>query len=181
MEAMIQDMDSAASEFVTGFMNKRTTGNGTLPDIETRIQRAASNYEQTVQRALPAQSEQNGIQDAVRNYLDTYGWAALGAWYQTFATANQRLTEVASRAPATSGMSSLGEIGSGDLFQCGNERIQNSIAELSYSPALGTTISNDEQTAVDGNDPNSYFMKTVGGPMQRLTKLLSNFIYGTGL
>lgn len=55
MEAMIQDMDSAASEFMAGFMNKRTTGNGTLPDIETRIQRAASTYEQTVQRALPAQ------------------------------------------------------------------------------------------------------------------------------
>nr|WP_233609733.1 MULTISPECIES: DotA/TraY family protein [Citrobacter] len=180
MEAMIQDMDSAASEFVTGFMNKRTTGNGTLPDIETRIQRAASNYEQTVQRALPAQSEQNGIQDAVRNYLDTYGWASLGAWYQTFATANQRLTEVASRAPATSGMSSLGEIGSGDLFSAVMSAYRTQLQNSSYSPALGTTISNDEQAAVDGNDPNSYFMKTVGGPMQRLTNFLATSLSGTG-
>ncbi|KAA1139464.1 hypothetical protein D3H39_26910 [Citrobacter portucalensis] len=121
-------------------MNKRTTGNGTLPDIETRIQRAANNYEQTVQRALPAQSEQNGIQDAVRNYLDTYGWASLGAWYQTFATANQRLTEVASRAPATSGMSSLGEIGSGELFSAVMSAYRTQLQNSSYSPALGTTI-----------------------------------------
>jgi len=180
MEAMIQDMDSAASEFVTGFMNKRTNGNGTLPDIETRIQRAASNYEQTVQRALPAQSEQNGIQDAVSNYLETYGWAALGAWYQTFATANQRLTEVASRAPATSGMSSLGEMGSGDLFSAVMSAYRTQLQNSSYSPALGTTISNDEQTAVDGNDPNSYFMKTVAGPMQRLTNFLATSLSGTG-
>lgn len=180
MDAMIQEMDGAASEFATGFMNKRTSGNGTLPDIETRIQQAASTYEQTVQRALPAQSEQNAIQDTVRNYLDTYGWAALGAWYQTFATANQRLTEVASRAPATSGMSSLGETGSGDLFNAVMSAYRTQLLNSSYSPALGTIVSSDEQTAVDGNDPNSVFMKSVAGPMLRLTNFFATSLSGTG-
>ncbi|ENC40081.1 traY domain protein, partial [Escherichia coli P02997067.6] len=31
---MISDMDNAASEFVTTFLEKRNSGNGTLPDIE---------------------------------------------------------------------------------------------------------------------------------------------------
>lgn len=180
MDAMIQEMDGAASEFVTGFMNKRTSGNGTLPDIETRIQRAASTYEQTVQRALPAQSEQNGIQDTVRNYLDTYGWAALGAWYQTFATANQRLTEVASRAPATSGMSSLGETGSGDLFNAVMSAYRTQLQNSSYAAALGTTVSSDEMNAGASSDPNSTLMNAIGGPMQKFTNRIATSFTGTG-
>ncbi|HED2435726.1 TPA: DotA/TraY family protein [Citrobacter freundii] len=180
MDAMIKDMDGAASEFLTGFINRRVNGTGTIPDIETRIQRAAGTYEQTVQRALPAQGEQNGMQDTLRNYLDTYGWAALGAWYQTFATANQRLTEVASRAPATSGMSSLGEIGSEDLFNALMGAYRTQLQNSSYSPVLGTVVSNDEQTAGDGNDPNSVLMKTMAGPMQGMTNYFATSLSGTG-
>jgi len=180
MDAMIKDMDGAASEFLTGFIDRRVNGTGTIPDIETRIQRAAGTYEQTVQRALPAQGEQNGMQDTLRNYLDTYGWAALGAWYQTFATANQRLTEVASRAPATSGMSSLGEIGSEDLFNALMGAYRTQLQNSSYSPVLGTVVSNDEQTAGDGNDPNSVLMKTMAGPMQGMTNYFATSLSGTG-
>jgi len=180
LDAMIQDMDGAASEFLTGFINKRVNGTGTIPDIETRIQRAVSTYEQTVQRALPAQSEQNGIQDTVRNYLLTYGWAALGAWYQTFATANQRLTEVASRAPATSGMSSLGEIGSEDLFSALMNAYRTQLQNSSYAPALGTAVSSDEMSAGNTSDPNSTMMKAIGGPMQRFTNFVATSLTGTG-
>lgn len=180
MDAMIQDMDGAASEFLTGFINRRVNGTGTIPDIEIRIQRAASTFEQTVQRALPAQSKQNEMQDMVRNYLDTYGWAALGAWYQTFATANQRLTEVASRAPATSGMSSLGETGSDDLFNALMGAFRTQLQNSSYSPALGTVVSKDEQMAGAGSDPNSVLMKTIAGPMQKMTDLFATSLSGTG-
>lgn len=180
MDAMIQDMDSAASEFITGFINKRVNGNGTIPDIETRIQRAASTYEQTVQRALPSQNEQSGIQDTLRNYLETYGWAALGAWYQTFATANQRLTEVASRAPATSGISSLGEIGSEDLFNALMGAYRTQIQNSSYAPALGTAVSSDEMNASNSSDPNSTLMNAIGGPMQKFTTRIATSFTGTG-
>ncbi|EKP7498986.1 DotA/TraY family protein, partial [Salmonella enterica] len=91
MDNMIRDMDSTANEFVTTFLEKRNTGNGTLPDIETRIQRAADDYERTVQKALPADNNEQSRKEALKSYLTTYGWVALGAWYQTFATANQRL------------------------------------------------------------------------------------------
>lgn len=180
MDAMIQDMDGAASEFITGFINKRVNGNGTIPDIETRIQRAASTYEQTVQRALPSQSEQSGIQDTLRNYLDTYGWAALGAWYQTFATANQRLTEVASRAPATSGMSSLGEIGSGDLFNALMAAYRTQLQNSNFAPAAGTTTSKNELGTSEGNDPNSILMNTFSPFFVSLTNSIVTNYSGTG-
>ncbi|MEL7630960.1 DotA/TraY family protein [Pectobacterium aroidearum] len=180
MEVMITDMDSVASEFVRGFRAKRESDTGTLPDIESRIQHAANTYEQTVQRALPAQNEQNAIQDAVRNYLDTYGWAALGAWYQTFATANQRLTEVASRAPSTSGMSSLGEIGNGDLFTAVMTAYRTQLQNSTYTPALGTVVSSNEQQAGQGNDPNSILMNTIAGPMQTFTNWVATSFSGTG-
>ncbi|KFX10876.1 integral membrane protein [Pectobacterium atrosepticum ICMP 1526] len=180
MAAMITDMDSVASEFVRGFRAKRENGTGALPDIESRIQHAANTYEQTVQRALPAQNEQNAIQDAVRNYLDTYGWAALGAWYQTFATANQRLTEVASRAPSTSGMSSLGEIGDTDLFTAVMTAYRTQLQNSTYTPALGTVVSNNEQLAGQSNDPNSILMNTIAGPMQSFTTWIATSFSGSG-
>ncbi|MBE0026665.1 DotA/TraY family protein [Citrobacter koseri] len=180
MDAMIKDMDGVASEFVKGFMDKRANDAGTLPDIESRIQQAANTYEQTVQKALPAQNEQNGIQDNLRNYLDTYGWASLGAWYQTFATANQRLTEVASRSPSTSGMSALGEVGNAELFTAMITAYRTQLQNSTYAPPLGITVSEDEQKAVDGNDPNSVLMNTIAGPMQRFTNKIATIASGTG-
>lgn len=180
MDAMIKDMDGAASEFLTGFINRRVNGTGMIPDIETRIQRAAGTYEQTVQRALPAQGEQNGIQDTLRNYLDTYGWAALGAWYQTFATANQRLTEVASRAPATSGMSSLGEIGSEDLFNALMGAYRTQLENSTYAPAAGTTTSKNELSTSEGNDANSILMNSFSPFFVNLTNSIVTNYSGTG-
>lgn len=100
MDNMISDMDNAASEFVTTFLEKRNSGNGTLPDIETRIQRAADEYERAVQKSLPIDNGEQSRKEALKSYLTTYGWVTLGAWYQTFATANQRLAELADRAPS---------------------------------------------------------------------------------
>lgn len=59
MDNMISDMDNAASEFVTTFLEKRNSGNGTLPDIETRIQKAADEYERAVQNRYPLITESN--------------------------------------------------------------------------------------------------------------------------
>ncbi|EJF0241853.1 DotA/TraY family protein [Salmonella enterica subsp. enterica serovar Liverpool] len=180
MDAMIKDLDSVASEFVKGFMDKRANDAGTLPDIESRIQQAANTYEQTVQKALPAQNEQNGIQDNLRNYLDTYGWASLGAWYQTFATANQRLTEVASRSPSTSGMSALGEVGNAELFTAVMAAYRTQLQNSNYAPTLGTTLSKDEQQAEDANDPNSVLMNTIAPRSQWLTNKIATSFTGTG-
>ena len=168
MDNMINDMDNAASEFVTTFLEKRNSGNGTLPDIETRIQRAADEYERAVQKSLPTDNGEQSRKEALKSYLTTYGWVTLGAWYQTFATANQRLAELADRAPAVTSMSSLGEVGDTDLFSAVMSAYKTQLQNTTYTPPLGTVTSANEQRMANAQDPKS-----------ALSEMMSFFVYRT--
>ncbi|EBS1758093.1 DotA/TraY family protein [Salmonella enterica subsp. enterica serovar Oranienburg] len=170
MDNMIRDMDSTANEFVTTFLEKRNTGNGTLPDIETRIQRAADDYERAVQKALPADNNEQSRKKDLKSYLTTYGWVALGAWYQTFATANQRLAELADRAPAVTSLSSLGEVGDTDLFVAVTGAYKTQLQNTSYTPSLGTVTSADEQLLSNTNTPQDALIK----PTEKFGQWLTN-------
>ncbi|MGJ3289471.1 DotA/TraY family protein [Klebsiella sp. PL-2018] len=180
MDAMLADLDDAASGFVSGYLARRDTGEGNLPDMEARIQKAANNYEQAVQNALPKDNGETEKQDALKSYLNTYGWVSLGAWYQTFATANQRLGELAERTPEVSSISQLGEIGDmdllGNIYQAYRTQLQNT----TYAPALGTTVTADEMKAGDMSDPKSAFMKTSGLYVVRLTDYIATSLSGSG-
>lgn len=168
MDNMISDMDNAASEFVTTFLEKRNSGNGTLPDIETRIQKAADEYERAVQKSLPIDNGEQSRKEALKSYLTTYGWVTLGAWYQTFATANQRLAELADRAPAVTSMSSLGEVGDTDLFSAVMSAYKTQLQNTTYTPPLGTVTSANEQRMANAQDPKS-----------ALSEMMSFFVYRT--
>ncbi|PDN40237.1 DotA/TraY family protein [Salmonella enterica] len=168
MDNMISDMDNAASEFVTTFLEKRNSGNGTLQDIETRIQRAADEYERAVQKSLPTDNGEQSRKEALKSYLTTYGWVTLGAWYQTFATANQRLAELADRAPAVTSMSSLGEVGDTDLFSAVMSAYKTQLQNTTYTPPLGTVTSANEQRMANAQDPKS-----------ALSEMMSFFVYRT--
>ncbi len=78
MDTMLRDPDSAAQEFVSAYRTRRDTGNGNLPDIESRIQKAANRYEETVQKALPADNAETERREQLKSYLTTYGWVAPG-------------------------------------------------------------------------------------------------------
>ncbi|MFU1613004.1 DotA/TraY family protein [Escherichia coli] len=168
MDNMISDMDNAASEFVTTFLEKRNSGNGTLPDIETRIQKAADEYERAVQKSLSTDNGEQSRKEALKFYLTTYGWVTLGAWYQTFATANQRLAELADRAPAVTSMSSLGEAGDTDLFSAVMSAYKTQLQNTTYTPPLGTVTSANEQRMANAQDPKS-----------ALSEMMSFFVYRT--
>ncbi|SQJ68171.1 DotA/TraY family protein [Escherichia coli] len=168
MDNMISDMDNAASEFVTTFLEKRNSGNGTLPDIETRIQKAADEYERAVQKSLSTDNGEQSRKEALKSYLTTYGWVTLGAWYQTFATANQRLAELADRAPAVTSMSSLGEAGDTDLFSAVMSAYKTQLQNTTYTPPLGTVTSANEQRMANAQDPKS-----------ALSEMMSFFVYRT--
>ena len=179
MDNMISDMDNAASEFVTTFLEKRNSGNGTLPDIETRIQKAADEYERAVQKSLPTDNGEQSRKEAIKSYLTTYGWVTLGAWYQTFATANQRLAELADRAPAVTSMSSLGEVGDTDLFSAVMSAYRTQLQNSSYTPPLGTVVSSSEQRMANAQDPKSA-LSEIMGPLVSLTNRIATETSGTG-
>ncbi|EBX2707074.1 hypothetical protein DRL16_22145 [Salmonella enterica subsp. enterica serovar Bredeney] len=180
MDEMIKDMDGTAKEFVSTFREKRDTGNGTLPDIETRIQKAADNYEQAVQKALPEDNEERAKKEALKAYLKTYGWVALGAWYQTFATANQRLADLADRAPTVTSMSSLGETGDTDFLAAVMGAYRTQLQNSNYTPVLGTVTSASERRASNTQDPQSAIGELMGYDLTSLTNKIATIYSGTG-
>lgn len=163
MDTMLRDLDSAAQEFVSAYRTRRDTGNGNLPDIESRIQKAANRYEETVQKALPTDNAETERREQLKSYLTTYGWVALGAWYQTFATANQRLAELADRAPTVSGVSSQGEAGDTEFLKEVKGAYQAQLQNSPYTPALGTTASSTEYRTAEAAEPKSIIMKVWSG------------------
>ncbi|EOA8607253.1 DotA/TraY family protein, partial [Escherichia coli] len=163
MDTMLRDLDSAAQEFVSAYRTRRDTGNGNLPDIESRIQKAANRYEETVQKALPTDNAETERREQLKSYLTTYGWVALGAWYQTFATANQRLAELADRAPTVSGVSAQGEAGDTEFLKEVKGAYQAQLQNSTYTPALGTLKSANEYNSAGSNDPQSAILSSIPG------------------
>ncbi|EDS6807083.1 DotA/TraY family protein [Salmonella enterica subsp. enterica serovar Legon] len=180
METMVSELDGTASEFVAGYLQRRDNDSGSLPDIESKIQAAANAYESTVQSALPKDDDTARYQDSLKSYIDTYGWVTLGAWYQTFATANQRVAELANRAPSTTSMSSLGEVGDTDLFKSVMQAYQTQLQNSTYAPPLGTSTSENEMNAGQASDSSTVIMKTIGPGMTYLTNKIATSWTGSG-
>ncbi|MDE9567128.1 conjugal transfer protein, partial [Xenorhabdus bovienii] len=102
-------LSQSASEFVTALLNKKMNGSGTLPDAETSIQKAAQTYENRINQTLKAQGPSDELASVLSAQLKKNGWLALGSWYQTFATANNKVNEVVQLKPIITGISGLGD------------------------------------------------------------------------
>ncbi|HAV9945790.1 TPA: DotA/TraY family protein [Escherichia coli] len=155
LSTMINTMDSAAKTFLTTFIERRDNNTGTFEDVESIIQSAASSYESTVQQAINNVNGENTIQEVLTEYLDTQGWITLGAWYQTFATANQRLASIANQAPTVTALSALGETGPTDLYQGVMAAYRTNLQNTTYTPpssSSGVVLSKDETGAQNSND-----------------------------
>ncbi|ENI3561867.1 DotA/TraY family protein [Salmonella enterica] len=158
LSTMINTMDSAAKTFLTTFIERRDNNTGTFEDVESIIQSAASSYESTVQQAINNVNGENTIQEALTEYLDTQGWITLGAWYQTFATANQRLASIANQAPSVTSLSSIGESGPTDLYQGVMAAYKTNLQNTTYTPTSstsGVSLSKYEMDSQNAEDPNT--------------------------
>ncbi len=159
---MIKTMDSAAKTFLKTFIERRDNNTGTFEDVESIIQSAASSYESTVQQAINNVNGENTIQEALTEYLDTQGWITLGAWYQTFATANQRLASIANQAPSVTSLSSIGESGPTDLYQAVLAAYRTNLQNTTYTPpssASGVVLSKDEIDTQESGNVTTYIHK----------------------
>ncbi|EHS3656221.1 DotA/TraY family protein [Escherichia coli] len=159
---MINTMDSAAKTFLKTFIERRDNNTGTFEDVESIIQSAASSYESTVQQAINNVNGENTIQEALIENLDSQGWITLGAWYQTFATANQRLASIANQAPSVTSLSSTGEIGPTDLYRDVIAAYKTNLQNTTYAPtsnASGVFLSKDEMESQEANDAKTILNK----------------------
>ena len=178
LATMQATLDSAASSFVTSYVSKRDDDTGSLSDAETTIQNAASSYETTINSAVNSLDYEGSLQSTLTSNMKAYGWASLGAWYQTFATANAKTNDVAASAPKTSGPTGVGELGSGELYREVFAAYKAQLQNSTYTPTLGTK--SEKQEIEDGTttDPKSVFVGLFNSPMQQITNKIATLKIG---
>ncbi|WP_165393873.1 DotA/TraY family protein, partial [Candidatus Hamiltonella defensa] len=100
LNRMQNQLSEAAYQFTQQFNQKLNTGTGKIEDVESQIQKAAREYEDKIKQEVRAMNHETQLQDVVAAQLRQYGWLALGSWYQTFATANNKTSAVVNMRPA---------------------------------------------------------------------------------
>jgi len=179
LDTMQSTLDAAAQAYVDAYLSKRDQDSGTLIDPETTIQNAAAAYESTVNNALNQLNYKDSLQSQLTTQLKTYGWISLGAWYNTFATANSKTNEVANASPVTSGTSMHGETGTGDLYHQVFSAYRSQVQNSTYTSPLGTQTAKDDGAAANAADPDAVFTGIFKSPMQQLTTFVATREFGT--
>ncbi|MBD8577594.1 DotA/TraY family protein [Pseudomonas syringae] len=179
LDTMQTTLDRSANLFVNTYLTKRDKDTGTFQDAETQIQNAASAYEQTVNQAINQINYKDTLKNQLSSQMKSYGWVALGSWYNTFATANSKTSAVANATPIVSGKSHLGETGTSDLYNQVFAAYQSQIQNSRYTPPLGTQTSKSDGAAATAADPNAVFVGVFGSPMQDLTNSFATMSLGT--
>ncbi|WP_387691529.1 DotA/TraY family protein [Photorhabdus sp. RM71S] len=173
MNQMQNTLNQSASSFVTSILNKQKNGSGNIPDAETAIQQAAQAYENTINQVANAQGDGNELSMAMTAQLKKSGWLSLGAWYQTFATANQKVNDAVALKPVVSGQSSLGDIGVSstlnDVMTAYHSQLQNS----SYTPPLGTQSSKETLQASNSDESSAAIVSLIHSPMLKITNAIA--------
>lgn len=109
LNEMQRALRSGAQEFVTGVLARQQNEDTDLVSAEAIIQNASQIYENRVTAALRSANLNNQLKNLTAQVVDSitaHGWFELGAWYQTLATANNRVSEVAAAKGSAFGASS---------------------------------------------------------------------------
>ncbi|CAI1229674.1 Uncharacterised protein [Serratia quinivorans] len=179
MNEMQNTLSQGASQFVSALVNKQVNGSGALPDAETDIQKAARAYEDRINQALKAQGQSDELASVLSAQLKKNGWLALGSWYQTFATANNKFNDAVQLKPVISGMSGLGDLGASDSYASIKTAYKAQLQNSPYTPPLGTQGAKDTQQAIDASEPSAVFVGITGSYMQKLTNTIATSNLGT--
>lgn len=98
LNEMQRSLRNGAQEFVSGVLARQQNEDSSLVSAEAIIQNASQIYENRVTAALRSanlNSQLKNLTAQVADSITAHGWFELGAWYQTLATANNRVSEIA--------------------------------------------------------------------------------------
>ncbi|TQI77299.1 conjugal transfer/type IV secretion protein DotA/TraY [Serratia fonticola] len=159
--AMNSTLSQSAENFVSAWRSYQDGGQGRLPDAEAEIQQAARQYEDTITAAAASVDNEGTIRSELANYLKKNGWISLGAWYQSFATANQKVNNVANQSPIVTGSSNIGEVGVGQLQEEIRTALLAQRKNSTYTPPLGSANVPGNDSIDDGQSANSTLLKAL--------------------
>lgn len=148
-------LEAAANSYVAAYNSHRNGKKTPLPDSEQAIYGAAQEYERQITQATQSVNDENNIRKEMNDYLKKNGWIVLGAWYQSFATANNKTNEVAQRSPVVTGMGSVGEIAFQGLYQEVVTNIATQRQNSTYTLPLGSVNHRIVDNGSNTNSPNS--------------------------
>lgn len=97
LSAMESALSPPAAAFVQAVIDQQTNAGAVIPDAEVAIQSAAQQYEATIQsQAATTAGNIGSLAGQLSTSIKEGGWWTLGAWYQTFAQANSKLSDAVS-------------------------------------------------------------------------------------
>lgn len=176
---MEDDLVKKASVYVQAYREKQAGNGGILPDAETSIQNAAQTYETSINTAITQENNSDDLQKVITGQLVTEGWLALGAWYQTLATANTKTDAIVKMVPVVTGPSNIGDYGSGSLFNQVYTAYKSQTQNSTYTPPLGTESSKGDAAVGDATTPDAVFVGICPWG-QRFSNFLATLSFGTG-
>ncbi|MFP2517025.1 DotA/TraY family protein [Buttiauxella agrestis] len=177
---MNASLSAAAQNYVSAYRSYQD-GNGTrMPDSEKIVYQAAQEYENTINRAITGINDENKIRSEMNDYLKKNGWIVLGAWYQSFATANNKVNEVAKKNPIVSGMSDIGEVGVTGLNKEINMVVAAQRQNSTYTPPLGSANHRINDSAGETNSANSVLLELMPLSQEYTANFIQSIMSDTG-
>ncbi|WP_202305911.1 DotA/TraY family protein [Dryocola clanedunensis] len=179
LNAMQNSLSQNAAAFVNATVSKQQTGSGAIPDAETAIQNAARAYEDSINQVAKAQGGGNTLASTMTAQIKKNGWLALGAWYQTIATANTKMNDAVQLKPVLAGMSGVGELGSGEQYATIQTAYHAQLQNSPYTPPMGTQGFRDTLQATDASSPEAVFVGVFHSYFQRMTNRIATAQFGS--
>ncbi|WP_434523820.1 DotA/TraY family protein [Photorhabdus asymbiotica] len=139
---MFDSMRNTAQEFNNAYFARLSGGNVVLPDVETKIQQAARQYQQSVSASINMRGMAETERRLLTQELEEKGWMALGSYFRLISSMNTSLQNVASHTPTVFGIQPEGDYSSLDYFQGVFQAYHSQLKNSTYTPALGGSDSN---------------------------------------
>jgi conjugal transfer/type IV secretion protein DotA/TraY len=172
LQQMQSSLNSSAQGFVVGVMQKQL-GSGQIPDAEMAIQTAAQQYENTI--SATAATKQGNIANLAKQLsssIQQSGWLSLGAWYQTFAQANTKLSDAVAGKASVYGSSPQGDPAMLSVYRVVTQAFQTQQNNTTFTPTLGTVSSGDYSKGAAGADSSQVIGSIFEAPGQRIVNYL---------
>lgn len=167
-------LSSSAERFINDWVSYQDGNQAKLPDVESEIQQAARQYEDAINAASSSVNNESTIRGELSNYLKKNGWISLGAWYQSFATANQKLNDISHQSPVVTGPSSVGEVGVGRLFSEVKTALLAQRKNSTFTPVLGSANYSDSDNLDDVQSANDAIKKVLPFGQRLTSEIIEN-------
>ena len=173
LQAMQASLSTSAQNFVNAVIQRQSGQTNSLPDVEMAVQSAAQAYENSVNSvAATKQGNIGELAGKMNSSIKEGGWWTLGAWYQTFAQANTKLSDAMAAKASVFGMSSGGDPAIVNVYASSMAAYKAQQETSTWTSTLGTQSSGDYSKGAGGADAGSIIGSIFSAPGQRIVNYL---------